>query len=43
MYIVLFIVLTIWIGVFTYLNQLDKRLKYIEKEIDKEGDNRNEK
>ncbi len=29
-YIVLFIVLTIWVGIFTYLNMLDKRLKEIE-------------
>ena len=32
-YIVLFIVLTIWVGVFTYLNVLDKRLKEIETDI----------
>lgn len=32
-YIVLFIVLTIWVGVFTYLNLLDKRLKEIETDI----------
>lgn len=30
LYIVLFIVLTIWIGIFSYLNVLDKRLKEIE-------------
>ena len=33
LYIVLFIVLTIWVGVFTYLNILDKRLKAIELDI----------
>jgi len=30
LYIVLFIVLTIWVGIFSYLNVLDKRLKTIE-------------
>ncbi|MBK8943962.1 MAG: CcmD family protein [Ignavibacteriae bacterium] len=39
-YIVLFIVLTIWLGIFTYLNSLDKRLKEIEIEI---KESRNEK
>jgi hypothetical protein len=33
LYIVLFIVLTIWVGVFTYLNVLDKRLKAIEVDL----------
>ncbi len=33
LYIVLFIVLTIWVGIFAYLNTLDKRLKEIESEI----------
>jgi CcmD family protein len=33
LYIVLFIVLTIWVGIFSYLNILDKRLKEIEKEV----------
>lgn len=33
LYIVLFIVLTIWVGVFSYLNILDKRLKEIEVEL----------
>lgn len=32
-YIVMFIVLVIWLGVFIYLNSLDKRLKNIESEI----------
>ena len=33
LYIVLFIVLTIWVGIFSYLNLLDKRLKEIEVEM----------
>lgn len=33
LYIVLFIVLTIWVGIFSYLNALDKRLKAIEVEM----------
>jgi hypothetical protein len=33
LYIVLFIVLTIWAGIFIYLNILDKRLKEIELDI----------
>ena len=33
LYIVLFIVLTIWVGVFSYLNVLDKRVKEIEVEL----------
>ncbi|MCB0748210.1 MAG: CcmD family protein [Ignavibacteriae bacterium] len=37
-YIVLFIVLTIWAGIFTYMNSLDKRLKEIEIEL--KGDNK---
>jgi CcmD family protein len=32
-YIVLFIVLAIWIGIFIYINSTDKRLKEIEKEL----------
>lgn len=32
-YIVMFIVLVIWIGIFIFLNNTDKRLKAIEKEI----------
>jgi len=32
-YIVLFIVLVIWIGIFTYMNSLDKRLKEIENDL----------
>ncbi|HKI77007.1 MAG TPA: CcmD family protein [Ignavibacteriaceae bacterium] len=39
-YIVTFIVLIVWAGVFFYLNNLDKRIKGIEKEI--KGD-KNEK
>ena len=33
-YIVLFIVLTVWLGVFIYLNRLDKRLSEIENELE---------
>lgn len=36
-YIVMIIVLIVWVGVFLYLWNLDKRLKNIEKEI---GDNK---
>ena len=32
-YIVLFIVLAIWIGIFLFLFNMDKRLKEIEKEL----------
>jgi len=32
-YIVTFIVLIVWTGVFLYMNNLDKRLKGIEKEM----------
>lgn len=32
-YIVMFIVLVIWLGIFLFLNNTDKRLKAIEKEI----------
>lgn len=32
-YIVLAIALTVWVGVFYLLNRIDKRLKYIEKEL----------
>ncbi|PJA95884.1 MAG: CcmD family protein [Ignavibacteriales bacterium CG_4_9_14_3_um_filter_34_10] len=32
-YIVLFIVLVIWIGIFLFVNSTDKRLKSIEKEL----------
>lgn len=41
-YIVLFIVLTIWVGIFTFLFNLEKRLKKIEIELQNEG-NYNEK
>ncbi|MBU0560725.1 MAG: CcmD family protein [Bacteroidetes bacterium] len=34
-YIVLFIVLTIWIGIFFFLFNTDKRLKEIEKELER--------
>jgi CcmD family protein len=32
-YIVLFIVLVVWFGIFIFMNNTDKRLKEIEKEI----------
>lgn len=32
-YIVLFIVLVIWFGIFLFLSSMDKRIKQIEKEI----------
>ncbi|MGE5400933.1 MAG: CcmD family protein [Ignavibacteriales bacterium] len=32
-YIVLFIVLVVWGGIFLFLSSLDKRIKQIEKEI----------
>ncbi|MDP4173758.1 MAG: CcmD family protein [Bacteroidota bacterium] len=32
-YIVLLIVLVVWAGIFLFLNNLDKRIKQIEKEI----------
>lgn len=41
LYIVTFIVLIVWVGVFLYLNNLDKRMKSIEKELG--GNNKNEK
>lgn len=37
-YIVLFILLTIWTGIYLYINRLDKRLKFIEKEIEGKSD-----
>ncbi len=37
-YIVLFIVLVIWIGIFTYMNSLDKRLKEIENDLKEQKD-----
>lgn len=41
-YIVMFILLTIWFGIFAYLNKLDTRLKHIEKELEKEENESNE-
>jgi len=41
-YVVLFIVLTIWFGIFTITLSIDKRLKKIETEL-KEGDIADEK
>jgi CcmD family protein len=32
-YIVLVIVLIVWIGIFLYLWNMDKRIKFVEKEI----------
>ncbi|MCX6151835.1 MAG: CcmD family protein [Ignavibacteriales bacterium] len=32
-YIVLFIVLVVWTGIFIFLLSLDKRIKHVEKEI----------
>ncbi len=37
-YIVTFIVLIVWAGVFFYLNSIDKRIRQIEKE--NKGDNK---
>jgi len=34
-YIVLFIVLAVWLGVFLYMNRLDKRLTEIENELER--------
>ncbi len=42
-YIVLFIVLVVWSGIFVYLWNTDKRLKKIEEEIEAEGSSKNEK
>lgn len=36
-YIVLFIVLAIWIGIFVYINNIDKKLKKIETELERES------
>lgn len=33
LYIVMFIVLTVWFGIFLFLFNMDKRIKSIEKEI----------
>ncbi len=37
-YIVLFIVLTIWIGIFIYLNKLERKIKLIENEMERNFD-----
>jgi len=42
-YIVLFIVLVVWIGIFWFLNNTDKRLKAIEKELEKSNSGEKEK
>lgn len=39
-YVVLIIVLIVWVGIFLFMNNLDKRIKLIEKEMN--GD-KNEK
>ncbi|MDZ7766035.1 MAG: CcmD family protein [Melioribacteraceae bacterium] len=36
-YIVLFIVLVVWLGIFVFLWNTDKRLKKIEEELESEG------
>jgi len=36
-YVVMIIVLIVWIGIFLYLYNLDKRLRNIEKEINGNG------
>jgi CcmD family protein len=41
-YIVLFIVLVIWIGIFWFLQSTDKRLKAIEKELEKSNSSKKE-
>jgi CcmD family protein len=42
-YIVLFIVLVVWAGIFVFLWNTDKRLKKIEEELEAEGSKSNEK
>lgn len=42
-YIVLFIVLVVWFGIFMFMINTDKRLKEIEKEIGTSGSNAKEK
>lgn len=34
-YIVLFIALAVWVGIFLYMNSLDKRLNEIENELER--------
>jgi CcmD family protein len=41
-YIVLFIVLVVWLGIFLFLINTDKRLKEIEKELGKTATNEKE-
>jgi CcmD family protein len=38
-YIVLIIVLLVWIGIFSFLLNLDKRIKNVEKELKEEAKN----
>jgi len=42
-YIVLFIVLVVWFGIFIFLWNTDKRLKKIEEELESEGSKKDEK
>lgn len=42
-YIVLFIVLVVWFGIFVFIWNADKRLKKIEEELNVEGRKENEK
>ena len=35
-YVVLIIVLIVWVGIFLFMNSLDKRIKLIEKEMNGE-------
>lgn len=42
-YIVLFIVLVVWAGIFVFLWNTDKRLKKIEEELESEGSFEDEK
>lgn len=36
-YIVMFIVLVVWLGIFIFVQNTDKRLKAIEKELEKKN------
>ncbi len=42
-FIVLFIVLVVWLGIFIFLWNTDKRLKKIEEELEAEGSSSDEK
>lgn len=43
LYIVLFILLIIWFGIFMFLLNTDKRLKRIEDELDSQNNSENDK